>query len=81
MAPMVPVVGVALTMSCKPRISLPDWLPQMLSEQQAAREAVCPRCATYGRLDLASNEPQPQRMDVRCRSCSNVWSMSDAGDD
>jgi phage FluMu protein Com len=47
----------------------------------AAREAVCPKCATYGKLDLAADEPQQERMEVRCQRCRNVWSMSDAGDE
>ena len=61
--------------------ALRRYLYLLMRAEQAAREAVCPACATYGRLDLASDPPRAQGTDVRCRSCSHVWRMSSYGDD
>jgi predicted Zn finger-like uncharacterized protein len=62
-------------------VALHRYVHVMMRAEQAAREAVCPACATYGRLDLASDTPKRQGTEVRCRSCSHVWRMSDYGDD
>ena len=62
-------------------VALRRYLFLLMRAEQAAREAVCPQCATYGKLDLASNEPKPLRTEVRCRSCGHVWTMSDDGDE
>jgi hypothetical protein len=62
-------------------VALRRYLFLLMRAELAAREAVCPKCATYGKLDLAADEPQQERMEVRCQRCRNVWSMSDAGDE
>ena len=83
-APMSDRIGsLVLLLACAAigAVALRRYLFLLMRAEQAAREAVCPECATYGRLDLADDDPQPQRMDVRCRSCRHVWSMSDPGDE
>ena len=62
-------------------VALRRYLFLLMRAELAAREAVCPKCATYGKLDLAADEPQQERMEVRCQRCRNVWSMSDTGDE
>ena len=39
-------------------VALRRYLFLLMRAEQAAREAICPECATYGRLDLAGDEPQ-----------------------
>ena len=83
-APMSDRIGsLVLMLACAAigAVALRRYLFLLMRAEQAAREAVCPKCATYGRLDLAGDEPQHQRMDVRCRNCRHVWSMSDSGDE
>jgi hypothetical protein len=60
--------------------ALRRYLFLLMRAERAAREAVCPACATYGRLDLAGQDTRSARAEVRCRSCRHVWSMTDAGD-
>ena len=62
-------------------VALRRYLFLLLRAEQAAREAVCPACATYGRLDLAGGASQSEHADVRCRNCRHVWRMSDTGDE
>jgi len=83
-APMSDRIGsFVLQIACAAMgaVALRRYLFLLLRAEEAAREAVCPNCATYGKLDLAGGEPQQQQMEVRCRSCRNVWSMTDAGDE
>jgi len=82
-APMSDRIGnIVLLLACAAigAAALRRYLFLLMRAEQAAREAVCPACATYGRLDLASDEPRSQEAEVRCRSCRHVWSMSDLGD-
>ena len=58
-------------------VALRRYLFVLLRAEQAAGEAVCPECAVYGKLELLRDGPQQQRMDVRCRSCRHVWTMTD----
>jgi hypothetical protein len=83
-APMSDRIGsLVLLLACAGMgaVALRRYLYLLMRAEQAAREAVCPNCATYGMLDLAEARSQPLHMDVRCRSCRHVWSMSDCGDD
>ena len=83
-APMSDRIGgfvLLLTCAAIGAVALHRYLFLLMRAEQAAREAVCPECAAYGRLDLAGDDPEQQRMDVRCRSCRHVWSMSDSGDE
>ena len=83
-APMSDRIGsLVLLLACAAigAVALHRYLFLLMRAEQAAREAVCPECAAYGRLDLAGDDPEQQRMDVRCRSCRHVWSMSDPGDE
>jgi predicted Zn finger-like uncharacterized protein len=83
-APMSDRIGsLVLLLACAGMgaVALRRYLFLLMRAEQAAREAICPECAAYGRLDLAGDGPQNQRMQVRCRSCRHVWSMSDSGDE
>ena len=83
-APMSDRIGnLVLLLACAGigMVALRRYLFLLMRAEQAAREAVCPKCAAYGRLDLAGDGPQQQRTEVRCRSCRAVWSMSDSGDE
>jgi len=83
-APMSDRIGsLVLLLACAGMgaVALRRYLFLLMRAEQAARQAVCPECATYGRIDLAEGDPRPLRMDVRCRSCRHVWSMSDSGDE
>jgi hypothetical protein len=83
-APMSDRIGsLVLLLACAGMgaVALRRYLFLLMRAEQAARQAVCPECATYGRIDLAERDPQPPLMDVRCRSCRHVWRMSDPGDD
>lgn len=83
-APMSDRIGsLVLLLACAGMgaVALRRYLFLLMRAEQAARQAVCPECATYGRIDLAEGDPRPLRMDVRCRSCRHVWSMSDPDDD
>ena len=78
-----PIGSFVLLLACASigAVALRRYLFLLMRAELAAREAVCPKCATYGKLDLAADEPQQERMEVRCQRCRNVWSMSDAGDE
>jgi len=83
-APMSDRIGsLVLLLACVAVgvVALRRYLFLLMRAEQAAREAVCPACATYGRLDLADDAPKHQEADVRCRKCRHVWRMSDAGDE
>ncbi|MEO5883591.1 MAG: hypothetical protein ABIQ06_14325 [Caldimonas sp.] len=83
-APMSDRIGsLVLMLVCAAigAVALRRYMFLLMRAEQAAREAVCPGCATYGRLELAGDGPRPERMEVRCRGCRHVWSMSDVGDE
>lgn len=83
-APMSDRIGsVVLLLACAAvgAVALRRYLFLLMRAEQAAQQAVCPECTTYGRLDLAGDDPRPERMEVRCRGCRHVWSMSDCGDE
>lgn len=83
-APITDRIGsVVLLIACAGigAVSLRRYLFLLLHAEHAANQAVCPQCQTYGRLDLVRDEPQHERMEVRCRRCGHAWSMSDAGED
>ena len=83
-APMSDRIGSAvLLLACAGigAVALRRYLFLLMRAEEVARQAVCPECATYGSIDLAEGDPQPDLMDVRCRSCHHVWSMSDPGED
>ena len=62
-------------------VALRRYLFLLMRAERAAREAVCPACATYGRLDLADDRTERPLAKVRCRSCRHAWSMTDYGDE
>jgi hypothetical protein len=83
-APMSDRLGsLVLLLACAAlgAMALRRYLFLLMRAERAARDAVCPACATYGRLDLEGAERQGQRTDVRCRRCRHVWSMTDYGDE
>ena len=75
--------GFVLLLACAGigAVALRRYLFVLMRAEQAAGEAVCPKCAAYGRLDLVADGTPQERMEVRCRSCRHVWVMSDSGDD
>jgi len=83
-APMADRLGsLVLLLACGfiGAVSLRRYLFLLMRAEHAASQAICPQCQTYGRLELVRDEPQHDRMEVRCRSCQHAWSMSDAGED
>lgn len=83
-APMSDRIGsFVLLIACAAMgaVALHRYIFLLMRAEQAAREAVCPACATYGRLDLAGDGTDRQRAEVRCRNCRHAWSMTDDGDE
>ncbi len=39
----------------------------------AANQAYCPACKAYGRLELVQSDASGERVQVRCRGCTQVW--------
>ena len=48
----------------------------LLSYAEAtAHQADCPHCKAYGRLELLHSDASGDRVQVRCRACSHVWTI------
>ncbi len=46
----------------------------LLSHAEAvATQAECPRCGTFGRLDLLRSDASGEHVQVRCRRCGHSW--------
>ncbi|MEP7301110.1 MAG: hypothetical protein ABI699_06235 [Caldimonas sp.] len=83
-APMTDRIGsfvLLIACACIGAVSLRRYVFLLMRAENAARQAVCPQCQAYGRLDLVRDEPRHERMEVRCRSCSHTWCMSDPGEE
>lgn len=53
--------------------ALRRYLYLLLHAEATANQAVCPQCQTYARFDLASEQPRPESVRVRCRQCRCEW--------
>lgn len=53
--------------------ALRRYLYLLLHAEATANQAVCPQCQAYGRFDLASEQPRPESVRVRCRQCRCEW--------
>ena len=83
-APMSDRLGsVVLMLACAGAgaVALRRYVYLLMRAEQAAREAICPKCEAYGRLELAAKPTQKEGLAVRCRGCSHVWAMSDSDDE
>ena len=47
----------------------------LVAAQRASAQAVCPHCATFGRLLLIGEDFGHGRVQVRCRKCATEWTM------
>ena len=56
-------------------ISLRRFLYQMVRVQTAASQATCPKCATFGRLSVVTEDRAASWVRVRCRKCEHEWAM------
>lgn len=57
--------------------SLRRYLYLLLHAEQVARQAVCPDCKTYGRLQFIRAAPNNDDVIVRCRKCAHEWTIED----
>ena len=51
--------------------ALRRYLFLLMHAEATANQAECMQCRTYARLELV--DEGPQRLQVRCRKCSNRW--------
>lgn len=56
--------------------ALRRYLRLLGAAEWAANQAECPRCATYGRLELVQSNAEGNEVQVRCRKCSHGWHIS-----
>lgn len=47
----------------------------LVAAQRASAQAICPHCATFGRLTLVGEDFGHDRVQVRCRKCGEQWTM------
>lgn len=45
----------------------------LMRAEQAANQANCPDCGTYGRFQVVGQRPRLQEVDVRCSKCARDW--------
>ncbi len=56
--------------------TLRRFLHLLASAETIARQASCPQCTTYGRLELVQSDATGSEVQVRCRKCSKHWHIS-----
>ena len=56
--------------------ALRRYLGLLSHAELAANQAECPKCQTYGRLELLSSQAESTLVAVRCRKCSHEWHIS-----
>ncbi len=61
--------------------SLRRYLYLMMRAEGIARQAVCGKCQSYGRLKLSEPEPRNGQVTVACRKCAHAWQISDLNAD
>jgi hypothetical protein len=49
----------------------------MMRAEGIARQAVCAKCKTYGRLKLSEPAARDGQVTVACRKCAHAWQISD----
>jgi len=59
-------------------VSLRRFLYQLVRAQTAASQALCPNCATFGRLTVVTEDRAESWVRVRCRNCAHEWAMDDS---
>jgi hypothetical protein len=47
----------------------------LMRAEQAANQANCPQCGTYGRFRVVGQRPRDQEVDLRCDKCAREWVM------
>ena len=78
-APLPVVLGNVLAVVACAGIglwALRRYLYLLMHAEETANQAVCPSCATYGRIQLVAENQAEQRITVRCRACGQHWSMT-----
>jgi hypothetical protein len=58
-------------------LALRRYLYGLMHAEAAANQAVCTRCETYGRLEVAAEDRATGGVRVRCRRCAHEWTMFD----
>ena len=56
--------------------ALRRYLGLLSHAELAANQADCPKCQTYGRLELLNSDAASTTVAVRCRKCSHDWHIS-----
>ena len=56
--------------------ALRRYLGLLSHAEVAANQANCPKCQTYGRLELLNGDAADGSVAVRCRKCSHEWRIS-----
>jgi hypothetical protein len=51
------------------------YLQLLTTAEAVASQADCPRCKTYGRLELLAVDQGGERVHVRCRHCQHEWDL------
>jgi ABC-type nickel/cobalt efflux system permease component RcnA len=57
--------------------SLRRYLYLLMHAEEAARQAVCPQCETYGRLSLLAEQREHSPLRVQCKKCQHAWTIED----
>jgi hypothetical protein len=56
--------------------ALRRYLFLLMRAEQAANQASCADCGTYGRFAVVGQRPRDEQVDVRCNKCSHCWTIS-----
>lgn len=59
-------------------VALRRFLYLLVRAQTAASQALCPKCETFGRLAVVTEDRAESWVRVRCRNCSHEWAMDDS---
>ena len=55
--------------------ALRRYLYLLTRAEAVANQADCPRCQTYGRLELLRSNASGDEVGVRCRHCGHEWNI------
>ena len=55
--------------------ALRRYLYLLLHAETVADQAICPKCAEYGRLDVVEEDRRSQQVRVKCRKCGQPWTL------
>ncbi|AUN93758.1 hypothetical protein [Pseudazoarcus pumilus] len=68
--------GLAFTLLALLTVHLLNrFFVHLVAAQRASAQAICPHCATFGRLILIGEDFGLGRVRVRCRKCATEWAM------